>query len=103
MNELERVNFNRRIFQGASLCPLLLVNTLISLALVLRKLTLRIRLGKEKLNNLFIVDLKLYNSSDDIDCLVGSVSGDTGMKFGILGIFSMIWYNGIMTGSTSNL
>ena len=81
-----RVNFEWALFQGNSSSSLLNMNALIPLTLVLRSTEARVfaqEKGKEKLNHLFMVDLNLYNNSDDTGNLVRSVSGNIGMKFGV--------------------
>ena len=87
-NKLGKVNIRRGIFQGDSLSPLLFVVALIPVTIILRTLKQGYSFGKgkERLNHLlFMDDLKLYGSNDEIGSLVKVVkivSGDIGMQFG---------------------
>ena len=87
-NKLGKVNIRRGIFQGDSLSPLLFVVALIPVTIILRTLKQGYSFGKgkERLNHLLFMDnLKLYGSNDEIGSLVKVVkimSGDIGMQFG---------------------
>ena len=82
-SELSEVEIKRGIFQGDSLSPLVFVLALTPLSLILRKAASEFSESKEKINLLFMDDLKLYSRSEKgLDSLVQKVrvfSEDTGM------------------------
>lgn len=87
---LADVDIRRGIFQGDSFSPLLFVIALIPISLVLRKVDMGYKIGKDgpSINHLlFMDDIKLFAKSENqIDSLVKTVhecSQDMGMKFGI--------------------
>ena len=89
-SELGEVEFERGIFQGDSLFPLVIVLALISLCLILRKAKAAYEFSesKEKINHLLLMDnLKFYSRSEKgLDSLVQTVrvfNEDIGMEFGI--------------------
>ena len=66
--DLGEVNVERRIFQGDSLLPLLLVLSMVPLSLILKKVNAYYKWGKKeyRLNHLiFMDDLKLYVKSEE--------------------------------------
>ena len=62
-SELGEAEIKRGIFQGDSLLPLVFVLSLIPLSLILRKVKAAYEFSesKEKINLLFMDDLKLYS------------------------------------------
>ena len=88
-SELGEVKIKWGIFQGDSLYPLVLVLALILLSLILRKAKAAYEFSesKDKINLLFMDDLKSYSRSEKgLDSLAQTVlvfSEDIGMEFGI--------------------
>ena len=86
---MQEVDINRGIFQGDSLFPLVFVLALIPLSLTLRqtKAAYEFSESKNKINHLFLDDLKLYSRNEkELDSLVQAIrifSKDIGMEFGI--------------------
>ena len=93
--DLGEVDVKREIFQGDSLSPLLLVLSMVSLSLILRKVNASYEWGKKeyKLNHLlFMDDMKLFSMSEEhMDTIVHNFSTDIGMELGIkkCGILTM--------------
>ena len=63
---MQEVDINRGIFQGDSLFPLVFVLALIPLSLTLRKTKAAYEFSesKNKINHLFLDDLKLYSRNE---------------------------------------
>ena len=86
---LGRVDRKREIFQGGSLSSLLFALCLIPLTVILHKSqsAYQFSRNKEKINHLFMDDLKLYAKNEKgLDSLVQTVQSfidDIGMEFGI--------------------